>query len=237
MLQTSEQIGAISKAMAAVQAEVQNVAKDAANPHFKSKYATLAAVLEVVRPALAKQGIALWQGVGNGEDGRVYVTTRLAHESGEWVECSVGVPPMKNDAQGVGSAVSYLRRYSLAAMCGVSQDDDDGNAAVQPRASTPAPQAQPEPTPASVPTSWTDGQRAAFCAELGRMGLKYEDVAKWCEHLGKARPSQAGQSARDGLLRALAGPRRKDFGDWYAAQGSDLDPQEPIDKPIHDDQE
>ena len=124
----SPTIGAIAKALAAAQAEIENVTKDKTNPAFKSQYATLAAVLDVCRPVLSKNGIALIQSPGN-DGNAVTLTTTLAHESGEYMTSTVGVVPGKFDAQGLGSAVTYLRRYALAAICGVAQEDDDGNAA------------------------------------------------------------------------------------------------------------
>lgn len=127
-MNTSPTIGAIAKALAAAQAEIENVTKDKTNPAFKSQYATLAAVLDVCRPVLSKHGIALIQSPGN-DGNAVTLTTTLAHESGEYMSSTVGVVPGKFDAQGLGSAVTYLRRYALAAICGVAQEDDDGNAA------------------------------------------------------------------------------------------------------------
>lgn len=127
-MQKSENIAAIASALAEAQAEIENVTKDASNPAFRSQYATLAAVLDVCRPVMARHGIAIIQTPGNDGDA-VTLTTTLAHKSGEWMETTVGVVPGKRDAQGIGSAVTYLRRYSLAAMCGVAQEDDDGNAA------------------------------------------------------------------------------------------------------------
>ena len=128
-MQTSATIGAIAKAFAAAQGELENVTKDRENPFYNAKYATLAAVLDEVRPVLAKNGIGVVQSPGTNDKGQITVTTTLVHESGEWMQSCFVVPTSKNDAQGVGSAISYGRRYSLAAMCGVAQEDDDANAA------------------------------------------------------------------------------------------------------------
>lgn len=141
MLQTSEKFGAVAEALAKAQVEIENATKDRANEHFKSKYATLAAVLDASRPMLAKHGIALLQAAGNGADGEVVVETRLIHSSGEWLASVLSVRPMKADAQGIGSAITYLRRYALSALVGITQDDDDGNAASavgKPQAQAPA---------------------------------------------------------------------------------------------------
>jgi hypothetical protein len=103
--------------------------KSSQNPHFKSRYADLSACVEAVVEALNNNGIALTQHTHHSEGG-VCVETILIHESGE--ELSFGklfVPSSKNDAQGYGSALTYARRYSLMAACGLAPEDDDGNAA------------------------------------------------------------------------------------------------------------
>lgn len=128
MIQHSETLGSLATALAKAQAELDNVTKDAKNPHFKSEYATLAAITDTVRPVLAKHGLAVMQLPGFA-DGVVTVDTLLTHSSGEWVRGRSAAPVAKADPQGVGSACTYLRRYSLAALCGIAQADDDGNSA------------------------------------------------------------------------------------------------------------
>lgn len=119
-------------ALAEAQAEVENASKNSANPHFKSKYADLAEVLNTVRPVFAKHGLSILQSTEfNGS--LVSVSTAVAHKSGGIVTSTASCVPAKSDAQGVGSATTYLRRYSLAAMCGVAQEDDDGQSAAHNR--------------------------------------------------------------------------------------------------------
>lgn len=127
---TSPTIGAIAKALAAAQREIGVAVKDATNPHFRSKYADLQAVDEACRPALSKHGIAIAQGTGYA-DGFVFVTTRLLHaDTGEWIESTLHIAPGKHDAQGVGSAITYARRFGLSALAAVPAGvDDDGEAA------------------------------------------------------------------------------------------------------------
>jgi len=129
-MQTSETIDALSAAMAAAQGEMKPAIKDATNPHFKSKYADLSSVFEAVRGPFAKHGLSVWQELGNANGG-VTVSTRVVHKSGQWVEFGpLFVPAGKQDAQGLGSAATYARRYGLASALGVCADeDDDGNAA------------------------------------------------------------------------------------------------------------
>ena len=128
MLKFSENIGDISAAIALMQSEVGNTSKNSANPFFKSKYSDLAEVLNVIRPVLSKNGLALTQHPSYA-DGMCYVTTLLSHSSGQWVQSCVSTPVVKSDPQGVGSSISYCRRYAAAAICGVAQEDDDANAA------------------------------------------------------------------------------------------------------------
>lgn len=141
MIETSAEINEIATACAKVQAELENVGKGGTNPHFKSKYATLPDVLDAVRDKYAAQGVAIWQCPVNCEGSNIGVVTRLAHSSGQWIQSTLYVAPGRFDAQGAGSVITYLRRYALMAMAGVSAEDDDGNAAV----------ARPEPTRPTTP--------------------------------------------------------------------------------------
>jgi hypothetical protein len=103
--------------------------KTSTNPHFKSKYADLAACVEAVIDALNANGVFLSQPTHLDEHG-VTVETVFIHESGEtYSSGKLHVPATKHDAQGFGSALSYARRYSLMAACGIAPEDDDGNAA------------------------------------------------------------------------------------------------------------
>lgn len=104
------------------------------NPHFKSKYADLSACVEAVIDALNDNGIALIQQTHEDDKG-VTVETVFLHESGEILSSGkLHVPASKQDPQGYGSALTYARRYSLMAACGIAPEDDDGNAASKPRA-------------------------------------------------------------------------------------------------------
>lgn len=134
MIEMSTEIAALATALAKAQAEMGGAAKDAVNPAFRTKYATLEAVIDAAKP-LAKYGIAFVQAPANAGDHHIGITTMLIHgESGQWIRSTLDVPLGKKDAQGVGSAISYGRRYSLMAVLGIAAEDDDGNAA-----STPAP--------------------------------------------------------------------------------------------------
>lgn len=110
--------------------------KSNTNPHFKSKYADLSACVEAVIDSLNANGIGLVQMTHPDETG-VTVETILLHESGEQLTAGrLHVPAAKQDPQGYGSALTYARRYSLMAACGIAPEDDDGNAASKPKART-----------------------------------------------------------------------------------------------------
>ena len=122
------EINELAKALVAAQLEIENASKNSSNPHFKSKYADLAEVLNTVRPVFSKHGIAIVQSP-SFDAGEVKVTTYLIHTSGQFMNGTLAIPIGKMDAQAIGSALTYARRYALAAFAGISQEDDDGNAA------------------------------------------------------------------------------------------------------------
>ena len=128
----SDNIADLAAALAKAQGEIAAAAKDSLNPHFKSKYADLASVWNACRAPLSKHGLAVIQTTEPTDNGRVRVITTLAHASGQWVRGTLDVAPTQATPQGMGSALTYCRRYALAAMVGVApDDDDDGNAASQ----------------------------------------------------------------------------------------------------------
>lgn len=123
----------ISAALVKAQRAFGPALKSSSNPHFKSKYADLAACVEAVIDGLNSNGIALIQ-KQHPHDGGVAVETIFVHESGETLSAGVlTVPAAKQDPQGYGSALTYARRYSLMAACGIAPEDDDGNAASKPK--------------------------------------------------------------------------------------------------------
>lgn len=126
---TSQNVGKLFDALAKAQGEIRGAAKDATNPHFKSKYADLASIVDAARP-LAKHGIATVQ-IPFSEGGEIGVTTILGHGSGEWISGRLAVKPAKLDPQSAGSIITYFRRYGLAAMAGIAPEDDDGEAAMR----------------------------------------------------------------------------------------------------------
>lgn len=137
-MRTSESIGKIAPAIVKAQASMGHAIKNATNPHFKNDYADLAAVIDSSKSILSDNGLAVLHGAESDTTDSVTVTARLIHESGEWIESSLMLRPSKNDPQGVGSAITYGRRYTLTAILGMATADDDGNAASGNHAAPPA---------------------------------------------------------------------------------------------------
>ena len=213
----SESTTALFGALASAQGEMENASKNSENQHFRSKYADLAEVLNTVRPVLSRHGLSVTQFPSYG-DGIVHVETIIAHKSGEWMSEKCSAPAQKQDPQGVGSAISYLRRYSLAAVCGIAQEDDDGHAASKPKPGT-APQQKPAQQPATQPPTQkpliTESQRKHLMAIYGG-APRADRLADANEILRKASPSwkdvqsfsELTASAADYLIKQLEAMRQ-----------------------------
>ena len=122
----SPEIGELAGALAKAQSEMEGAKKEITNPFFNSNYADLHAVIKSAFPYLSKYGLSVTQG-NEMIMGAVCVTTTLMHSSGQWLRSKVKLPLEKKNAQGVGSAITYGRRYGLSAMVGIAQFDDDAN--------------------------------------------------------------------------------------------------------------
>jgi len=131
----SDSIANLAKALSIVQGKLTYAKKDSKNPFFKSNYADLESVWDACRELLSINNLAVAQfpGLYSELDKSMSLTTILTHASGEWISQEMSVPITKPDAQGAGSALTYMRRYALAAVVGVVQADDDGNAASSPK--------------------------------------------------------------------------------------------------------
>jgi len=126
-----QKTSAIAKAFVEAQKEFAPALKTSTNPHFRSKYVDLSGCVEAVLDALNNHGFALIQKTHDCENG-VKVETIFMYETGEQISGGViSVPADKHNAQGYGSALTYARRYSLMAACGIAPEDDDGNAATK----------------------------------------------------------------------------------------------------------
>jgi hypothetical protein len=130
-MKMSEQINELATALVVAQSLIQNPTKSVKNDFFKSKYADLAGVIDVVRPAFTEGRYSRHTSRRQPAiDGEIAVTTTLVHTSGQWMSDQVSMaidPSAKNPAQAAGSLITYLRRYSLSAFANVAQEDDDGN--------------------------------------------------------------------------------------------------------------
>lgn len=157
----------IALALAKAQAEMGRALKESNNPAFRSKYADLGNVMDACLPALNKHEIAVIQPVCDTETGRV-VKTILIHSSGECLECAVPLIIGKNDMQGLGSAITYGRRYGLMSMAGIAPEDDDGNAAAK---------AAPKPETSRISAD----QFRDMTSEIDRTG---SDPAKMMAYVG-----------------------------------------------------
>ena len=124
----SPEIGQLAEALAKAQGEIQGAIKDSENPFFKSTYADLASVWDACRGPLSKNKLAITQITETVENGICLITT-VMHASGQWQRGVLPVWALKHEPQAMGSAITYARRYALAAITGVAQVDDDGEAA------------------------------------------------------------------------------------------------------------
>lgn len=125
----SEQINELAKALTLAQSQMPPAKKSGHNPHFNSRFPTLEDAWEACRLPLTKNTLSVSQSVEIGEGGRYVLRSILLHASGQWIESVYPLDPVKRDPQGLGSCVSYARRYSLMALVGIAAEDDDGNKA------------------------------------------------------------------------------------------------------------
>lgn len=204
----SDSVNELAKALALANKTLENASKSSKNPHFNSKYADLAECLNTVREALADNGLSVTQAVGSVYiEGKLHavVETQLNHASGQWQRGALMLPVVKPDPQGLGAALTYGRRYGLAAIVGIAQEDDDGNTAsgrtetTQAKGKVPGKEKAPAPAP-PAPTRATD---------LSGVALDIHDAIR------AARTTKDLQAAVEGVTS-----RVKDAGDMAALQAA-----------------
>jgi hypothetical protein len=202
-MEKSESIGKLAEALAKAQGAIEGAKKDQSNPYFKSRYADLSSVWEACRKPLSDNGLAIVQIPYNLEPETVTIETLLTHASGEWIKSVITMRPVKADPQGLGSCITYARRYSLAAMVGVAPEDDDGNAASQKpefkSQATAKPYDMHPNEPKDVPestgsmtideaTAITDIKQA-LSDMMGKWGIKTKkEKLDFFEHIKRGRP-------------------------------------------------
>lgn len=192
-MKKSDSLSKFAPAFVRAQKNAKHAIKGSVNPAFKSRYADLAEVIDTVTPVFNDEGIGILQFPGFAEN-RVTLETMLLHESGEFVSGTAETPVPKQDPQGVGSGTTYLRRYSLAAATGITQDDDDGEGAKaqKPKAKEPA----------STPQDVRETAKAA--AQDVNPGLMKKALMDELEaFVGGPRPTPAQVSGFQERLRAL----------------------------------
>jgi len=143
----SESIKEIAKALKEVQANLKPAVKDSVNPFYKMKYADLGSVWDACRELLAANGLAVTQTTDVGQDNSLIVETTLLHVSGEWITGSMPMILPKQDPQGIGSAITYARRYGLAAIIGICPEDDDAESAIDRKPSPVKKESPPKAEP------------------------------------------------------------------------------------------
>jgi hypothetical protein len=173
----SPSIGALAAALSKAQGSLKIAAKDANNPFFKSKYADLASVWEACRAALTANGLSVAQLTDGDTVETMVMHTTLMHSSGEWVSGKYPIKPTKNDPQGIGAAITYARRYSLAAMVGIVSDEDDDAETAVGRAKIDSNGHEQQRKP-----KWTDDQKeeaGKIRQELIELGADKLAIALW----------------------------------------------------------
>lgn len=133
----SEQLDKLASALAKAQGLIEGAKQDSDNPYFKSKYADLHTVMKACKQPLADNGLSIVM-TYEVENDKNYLTTMLLHESGQWIKGKMLIPVGKPDAQSLGAATTYCRRFSLSALVGISTYDDDGEEASKPHREQPA---------------------------------------------------------------------------------------------------
>lgn len=184
----SEQINDLIAALAKAQGEMGHAGKDAANPHFRSKFASLASVIDAVRVPFAKNGLAFFHSV-SAEGSTVKVACTIAHSSGQWISSEFSAQAQDAKPQSIGSCISYGKRYGLQALAGIASadEDDDGEQAHgrQQQRQTPAPiNPLAEAFAAATKKGKTKAELLTLATEAcgyavtGAADIKPEDVAK-----------------------------------------------------------
>jgi hypothetical protein len=211
-MKTSETQARLASALVKALSEMTGAAKDSKNPHFKNSYASLESVIDAARPVLAAHGLAFMQGLGEYVNGAMTVSTRIIHESGEWIESDFQMPVGKPDPQGTASASTYARRYSLMSILGLPAVDDDGEAAMprnQPQAAVAPAQGPRTPAPGTISIQ-PEGEDWYGAEGAGVLSAAQAKKDGWGDALDKWL----------GLIPLI--PSLNDLRDWCNENGEDI---------------
>lgn len=227
--QQSSSVGELFASLADAQNSIRNAEKNESNPFFKSKYADLTAVWNVCREPLSAQGLSVVQ-MPHFDGDTVYVTTILGHSSGQWISSVLGLKPTKLDPQGIGSAVTYGRRYALASFVGVAPagEDDDGNASSQVAAAAPAAHTAPPAKKKKRGRPTTADELNRMLVSIGVKTTEEADVVCWyvtdggVETVRDARDTPAnGKTVIAGINDRIPDDILADAQDYWTAKSAD----------------
>lgn len=195
----------IAKALAAAQSEMKPAIRNKSNPFFKSSYADLESVCDACLHVLNKHGICVTQTTAPLDNG-IALETTLIHASGQWISSVYPVHPAKNDAQSLGSAFKYARRYALSGIACVSESDDDGEEAMD-RNAAEAPIKQQPKSPAkgldNGPTRVTPAQIALLMATANQKNWTEEDIKDYLGKIGLQSRSELNYFQFQKLLESM----------------------------------
>ena len=197
-LRHSESIGNIIEALAKASGEFQTITKGSVNPYYGGKYADLSALIDATRPALAANGLVVLQTPRVIANRAVEITSMLAHSSGEFMAFDISFPAWQDtkdgprfDAQTIGSAITYGRRYSYQSLLNISaEEDDDGNATVRRNGHEAKPNGKAKQEPAAAPSveepRITQTEQNAFWSACKKSDKKHPEVRAYLATLGVA---------------------------------------------------
>jgi len=206
MIKTSDSLVNFTKSFIEFQNQVESVTRNAVNPQFKGrKYADISAIIDEVKAPLFKNDLSFVQFPGMTEHGALTLTTRIMHKSGEYMESTFSMTPTQNTPQGVGSCITYMRRYGLSSILGLSTEDDDANSAseapARPAYATPT-YARPAPKQEPQTVESMDSETAKFANKL-REKIEVVDVSEFEPLLKKIVDSKKYTDAQKDIARKM----------------------------------
>lgn len=201
-----EQHTSLAEALLAAQIDMPAVDRDGTNPHFKSKFTTLGNLLSKTKPVLNRHGVVLIQAPVMSVNGQFALRTILKHVSGESMEFDAPLSPAKDDPQGQGSAITYMRRYAAASALAIAdQEDDDGNGASNGSGRTTTTTRRDGQGNGQKATA-TPAQRKKIIARAKQMGLVDYQTKAWLEFTAGTPHTDRIEKARASeLIEALEG--------------------------------